>query len=109
MYRALATVVSANRTLLYGTARPRASSVPDGRLGPRRGPCPSCVGSDRNRRERGPDGGIGIHAEGVDQGSPDAGGALDGVDDRHVVGVGDSLETVDLADHQVVWSQQLSR
>jgi len=38
---------------------------------------------------------------------PDAGRPLDGVDDRHVIGVGHALEAVDLADHEILGPQQL--
>src|SRR5262249_44624019 len=52
-----------------------------------------------NLRQHGPFDRVGVDSERIDQSPPDAGRALDGIDDRHVIGVGDALEAVNLMNH----------
>src|SRR2546428_941058 len=53
----------------------------------------SAAAANGNVGEHGRLGGVGVHAERVDQRPPDAGRSLDGVDNRPVIGVGHALQT----------------
>ena len=59
--------------------------------------------------EHGPDRRVGVRPIGVRQDALRALPALEGIDDRHVIRVGDALEPMVLADHDVAWEEGAAR